>query len=84
MLLALPEPEQNLGVARRIRSRRTDGHIFAMVQHPEEAAALRAAGVENTWNLYAEAGNGFAEAVIAHFGETLDKEATPPQSPAGA
>jgi Trk K+ transport system NAD-binding subunit len=84
VLLALPEPEQNLSVARRIRSRHTHGHIFAMVQYPEEVEKLKAAGVENTWNLYAEAGNGFADAVIDHFGETLDKEATPPQSPAGA
>jgi len=84
VLLALPEPEQNLGVARGIRSRRTAGHIFAMVQYPEEVAKLKAAGVVITCTLYAEAGNGFADAVIAHFGETLDKEATPPQSPAGA
>ena len=83
VLLALPEPEQNLAVARGIRSRHTRGHIFAMVQYPEEVAKLKDAGVENTWNLYAEAGNGFADAVIAHFGETLDKTATPPQSPGG-
>jgi hypothetical protein len=72
VLLALAEPEQNLGVASRIRSRRTDGRIFAVVQYPEDAATLKAAGVESTWNLYAQAGNGFAEEVIACLGDTLD------------
>jgi len=81
VLLALSGHEQNLGVTRGIRSRHTAGHIFAVVQYPEDAATLKAAGVENTWNLYAEAGNGFAEEVIAHFGETLDRTATPGTPP---
>jgi len=87
VLLALTGHEQNLGVARGLRSRRNDGHIFAVVQYPEDAATLKAAGVDSTWNLYAEAGNGFADEVIAYFGETLDQTpgpAPPPQSPAGA
>jgi len=86
VLLALTRLEQNLGVTRRIRSRTSDGHIFAVVQYPEDAITLKAAGVEGTWNLYAEAGNGFADEVIAYFGETLDQTAVPappPQSPAG-
>jgi len=77
VLLALTRHEQNLGVARRIRSRRDDGHIFAVVQYPEDAAALKAAGVDSTWNLYAEAGNGFADEVIAYFGDTLDRTDAP-------
>ena len=76
VLLALGGHEQNLGVTQGIRSRHTSGHIFAVVQYPEDAAELKAAGVESTWNLYAEAGNGFAEEVIAYFGETLDRTAT--------
>ena len=87
VLLALTRHEQNLGITRRIRSRTSDGHIFAVVQYPEDAAILKAAGVEGTWNLYAEAGNGFADEVVAYFGETLDQTAVPappPQSPAGA
>jgi len=76
-LLALPEPEQNLGVARRIRSRNTTGRIFSVAQYPEEAATLKAAGVETTWNLYTDAGNGFAEKVIACLDDTIDKTATP-------
>ena len=80
MLLALAELEQNLGATRGIRSRHTDNHIFAVVQYPEDAATLKAAGVETTWSFYAEAGIGYAEEVIAYFGDTLDKTATPAAS----
>ena len=86
-MLALPELEQNLGVTRGIRSRRSDGHIFAVVQYPEDEAILKAAGVETTWSFYAEAGIGYAEEVIAHFGDTIDKTAEsvstdiPPKTP---
>jgi len=89
-MLALPELEQNLGVARGIRSRHSVGHIFAVVQYPEDAATLKAAGVETTWSFYAEAGIGFAEEVIAYLGDTFEKTAAPaasathPQTPAGA
>ena len=76
-MLALPELEQNLGVTRGIRSRHSVGHIFAVVQYPEDAATLKAAGVENTWSFYAEAGIGYAEEVIAYLGDTFDTTATP-------
>ena len=77
VMLALPELEQNLGVTRGIRSRHTVGHIFAVVQYPEDAATLKAAGVETTWSFYAEAGIGYAEEVIAYLGDTIDKTAAP-------
>lgn len=75
-LLALPELEQNLRVARGIRSRHTIGHIFAVAHYPEDIATLEAAGVETTWNLYAEAGKGFAEEVIDYLGDTIENPAT--------
>ena len=71
-LLTLPESEQNLGIARRINSYPNVNHVFAVAQYPEEVAALKTAGVETSWNLYAEAGNGFAEEVIASLGNTID------------
>lgn len=73
-LLALPELEQNLSVARGIRNRHTVMNIFAMVQFSEDVATLKAAGVETTWNLYAEAGKGFAEEVIGYLGDTIEKK----------
>jgi predicted Kef-type K+ transport protein len=72
-LLALPEFAQNLSVAESIRERHHHGHLFAIVKYPEEVEKLRAAGVEATWNLYTEAGSGFADQVIEYFGNTLEK-----------
>ena len=40
VLLALTRHEQNLSVAREIRSRSNDGHIFAVVQYPEDMIAV--------------------------------------------
>jgi glutathione-regulated potassium-efflux system ancillary protein KefC len=73
VMLALPELEQNLGVTRGIRSRHSVGRIFAVVQYPEDAATLKAAGVEATWSFSAEAGIGYAEEVIAYIGDTVDE-----------
>lgn len=77
-LLALPEFEQNLRVTEGIGSRHTVGHIFALVLYPEDVAALEAAGVESTWNLYAEAGKGFAEEVVDYLGDTIGNPTTGP------
>jgi hypothetical protein len=46
-------------------------------QYPEEVATLKAVGVETTWDLYAEAGKGFAEEVIDRLGDTIEKTITP-------
>ena len=89
-LLALPESEQIPGVAKEIRSRHAVVRIFAVAQYPEEVATLKAVGVETTWDLYVEAGKGFAEEVIDHLGDTIEKtitptaSSTPPQTPACA
>ncbi|MCP4406486.1 MAG: cation:proton antiporter [Gammaproteobacteria bacterium] len=73
VLLAMPELEQNLGVARHIQPRRTDsGHLLAVAQYPEEIEALKKAGVDAAWNVYAEAGDGFALEVIARVGESVN------------
>ena len=77
VLLALPAFEQNLGITRRIRAQHDEGHIFAVVKYPEEIEQLQAAGVAATWNLYSQAGSGFADEVIAYFGSTLDRNTKP-------
>ena len=73
VLLALPELEQNLRVTEGIRSCTSIKHISALVKFPEEIEKLKDAGVDVTWNLYAEAGSGYAEEVIATLGNTIIK-----------
>ncbi|MHC5112122.1 MAG: cation:proton antiporter domain-containing protein [Planctomycetota bacterium] len=73
VLLAMNEYEENLGTARRIRSRNPEGgFIFAVADYPEQSDALRAAGVTAVWDLDTEAGTGFAEDVISHLGVLPD------------
>ena len=74
-LLAMPEYEQNLGVAQRIQQNYGDrGPDYSVADNPEQTQALQAAGVDAVWNFDTEAGKGFAEEVIARLGDSLDKQ----------
>lgn len=82
VLLAMPELEQNLAVARHIQARRKgSGHLLAVARYPEEIEALLEAGVDAAWNVYAEAGDGVALEVIARIGKSLNTETIPQSSP---
>lgn len=73
VLLAMPENEQNLAIARHIQPHRRDtDHLLAVARYPEEIEALVQAGVDGAWNVYAEAGDGFAREVIEHVGDGLE------------
>jgi hypothetical protein len=75
VLLAMPEHEQNLGIARRIRAAgEAIGYDFAVAGHLQQVEALKAAGVDEVWNFDAEAGTGFAEEVIERLGDSLDQK----------
>jgi glutathione-regulated potassium-efflux system ancillary protein KefC len=72
-LLAMPRYEENLGVAQHIQHIHCDiGHRFAVVDYPDQAEALKSAGVNASWDMDTEAGIGFAEEVIRHLGDSLD------------
>jgi hypothetical protein len=72
VLLAMPEHEQNLAIARRIYAVDEEaGHTFAVADRPEDVEALKAAGVDAVWDFDAEAGTGFAEEVISSIGDKL-------------
>ena len=69
-LLAMPEHEQNLSIARRIQGKKKESeHTFAVADYPEQVEALKAAGVDEVWNFDAEAGAGLADEIIALLGE---------------
>jgi hypothetical protein len=73
VLLAMPEHEQNLAIARRIHATDDEvGHSFAVADRPEHVEVLKAAGVDAVWDFDAEAGTGFAEEVISSIGDKLD------------
>ena len=75
VMLALPKLATSLSVLRRLREVSFQGHVAAIARYTDEVEALENAGAETVYNIYTEAGAGFA----AHV-ETQDipllKEAT--------
>jgi predicted Kef-type K+ transport protein len=71
VLLAMRSHAANLEAVRLLVSRGYPGMITATAQFPDEIEELERAGVEAAFNLYAEAGSGFAEHVAEQLGERL-------------
>lgn len=65
VLLAMPRVSENLFAAEHLVKEGFTGTIGAIAKYPEDEQALRAAGVHLVFNLYAEAGAGFAQHVCA-------------------
>jgi len=63
VLLALPDPQANQIAALHLRRRGFGGPIGAAARHKDEEAAIVDAGADMTFNVYDEAGVGFAEHV---------------------
>ena len=65
VMLAMPNQLENLFAARQLRKLGYRGRLAAVAKYGDEVEALKAAGVDSAFNLYAEAGAGFAEDVAA-------------------
>jgi len=61
VLLAMPQVAENLFAAEHLVKEGFTGTIGAIAKYPDDEQALRAAGVHRVFNLYAEAGAGFAQ-----------------------
>ncbi|WP_161599317.1 cation:proton antiporter [Reinekea blandensis] len=61
VMLTLPTHEANLAAARQLKSMGYTGFIAATSKFEDEEQALKEAGVSFTFNIYTEAGLGFAE-----------------------
>lgn len=60
VLLTMPSHKANVAAAERLRELGYTGRIAATTRYPDEAAELERHGVEFAFNIYAEAGAGFA------------------------
>jgi len=67
VLLAMPNAQENLFAARQLKELGYGGRVAAIAKYPDEIDALIRAGVHAAFNLYAEAGAGFAEHVCAEL-----------------
>ena len=69
VMLAMPNYLENLFAAGQLRRLNYQGKLVAVAKFPDEIAPLEQAGVDSAFNLYAEAGAGFAEHVAALLAE---------------
>jgi predicted Kef-type K+ transport protein len=64
ILLCVPAHHSTLTTTKAIREWGFKGRIAAITQYPDEEAILHDAGVDSTFNIYAEMGAGFAQDVL--------------------
>ena len=67
VMLALPNLAANLAVLDQLEAASFDGRIAATVRFHDEIEPLEQAGASTVFNVYAEAGAGFAEHVDARY-----------------
>ncbi|RBP50644.1 cation:proton antiporter [Arenicella xantha] len=65
VMLALPKFSSNLAVLEQLKEASFSGKIAVTAKFDDEAEALKQAGATTVFNVYAEAGNGFASHVVA-------------------
>ncbi len=64
VLLAMPRVSTNLAIVRQLKSADNKCRIAAIAKFPDEVEALKEAGATTVFNIYTEAGAGFAGHVI--------------------
>ena len=69
VMLAMPEHHANMHALEQMTEGDYEGYIAAVAQFPDETEGLREAGAHAAFNIYAEAGTGFA----AHIDDRLSK-----------
>ena len=65
-MLTLPNLAANLAVLDQLEAASFDGQVAAVARFHDEIEPLEQAGASTVFNVYAEAGAGFAEHVAAH------------------
>ena len=63
VMLALPNLQANLDALAELREVSFSGHIAATAKFPDEMTILQESGANAVFNIYTEAGAGFAEHV---------------------
>ena len=61
IMLALPNLQANLDALELLRERAFTGRVTAVAKYPDEEEQLRQAGASTVFNIYTEAGAGFAD-----------------------
>ena len=67
VLVTMPNHTANLAVVEQLQAHGFKGHIAATAKYADELDDFAALGIDTAYNIYAEAGSGFAEHVLQHF-----------------
>ncbi len=60
VMLAMPVHGENLFAIKHLKKLNFQGKLAAIAKYPDEVESLKQAGVDSVFNLYTEAGTGFA------------------------
>ncbi len=74
ILLAMPNLQANLSALDQLKDMNHPAELAAVVRYPDEEEMLREEGVKEVFNIYFEAGAGFAEHVLQHIEEDPNKK----------
>ncbi|WP_070962610.1 cation:proton antiporter family protein [Vibrio sonorensis] len=77
VLLAMPHHQGNQTALEQLKSRNFKGQIAAIAEYPDQLETLVDQGVNAAFNIYSEAGSGFAR----HVCDQLQLDFTPPPKP---
>ena len=64
VLVTLPNHASNLAVVKQLQQHNYPGHIAATGKYPDEVDDFIELGIESAYNIYAEAGSGFAGHIL--------------------
>jgi predicted Kef-type K+ transport protein len=67
VMLTLPKMNAAIAVLDRLREVSFTGHVAAIARYPDEVEELKLAGAATVFNIYAEAGAGFASHVTSEL-----------------
>jgi dihydropteroate synthase len=68
VILAMPDHKANMNAIEELTQRQFKGLIAAMAMFDDEVEELKQAGAHAAYNIYAQAGFGFAEHVCQALG----------------
>lgn len=67
IMLAMPSQSDMLDILKQLKLANYQGKVAAIAKYEDDRAALLAAGANIAFNMYAQAGSGFASEAFAHF-----------------
>ncbi len=67
VLLAMPNSQANIIAMEQIQEMGFDGKVAAITRYADEVDQLKELGVDEAFNIYNEAGSGFAQHVCARI-----------------